>query len=171
MCGMSTPVLADSAKNRHVDDSAITTTVKAKLGADKTLSDSNLNVKTAKGIVVIIGNVKTDDQANAAVEDASSTPGVKDVDSSKLIVEKSNQSLADTTITAKVKGAFLREKIFGDKPISVMGIAVETKNGVVFLTGSVENKAQIKEALKLAKSVKGVKTVKVGLKITDEPRK
>lgn len=62
-------------------------------------------------------------------------------------------------ITAKIKGVFIREKLFGDKPMYVTGIHVETKEGVVYLTGKADNQAQIDSAISLAKSIKGVMDV------------
>jgi osmotically-inducible protein OsmY len=39
-------------------------------------------------------------------------------------------------------------------------VSVETQNGVVYLRGTAENKAQIAEMTQLAKSVDGVSSVK-----------
>jgi hyperosmotically inducible protein len=47
----------------------------------------------------------------------------------------------------------------GDKDISIMSIHVETKNGIVYLTGSADNVKEINNAVALAKSVKGVNKV------------
>ncbi len=73
--------------------------------------------------------------------------------------------MSDTAITAKVKGMYVREKLFGDKDISVMGVNVETTNGVVYLTGTVENQLQADNAVKLAKSIHGVKKVESKLEV------
>jgi len=53
----------------------------------------------------------------------------------------------------------MREKVFGDKPIDVMGIKVETKDGTVMLTGTADSDAQITTAVDLAKKIKGVNDV------------
>jgi hypothetical protein len=66
---------------------------------------------------------------------------------------------SDTAITTNVKAKFVQEKLFGDADISAMSISVETTNGIVHLTGTADNKKQIKNAVKLAKSVDGVKGV------------
>jgi hyperosmotically inducible protein len=66
---------------------------------------------------------------------------------------------ADTVITAKVKSTFVREGLFGNSAAAPMNIDVQTKDGVVTLTGTVDNAAQAAHAVNLARSVGGVKNV------------
>ena len=141
-----------------LSDSDITTHVKERISADKATANSKIDVETKNGVVTLTGKVETEGEATAAIQDANSVVGVKDVESNKLLVK--DKPFTDAYITAKVKGAFLRDKVFGDEPIDVIGIHVETKNGVVHLTGTAETKAQEENAVKLAKAVKGVKEVK-----------
>lgn len=75
--------------------------------------------------------------------------------------------MQDALITAKVKGMFMQQELFGDKDISAMGIKVETVDGVVTLSGSADNKDQATNAEKIAKSVMGVKEVKSDVKIVE----
>lgn len=157
---VSAPILANSKAGNFIEDSAITAAVKSKLAADEVVSASNIHVETNKGTVSLKGDVKSHTEANRAVELAFSAPGVVEVDTAKLMVQGSNQPLTDALITAKVKGLYAREKLFGDKPISVSGIHVETTDGTVYLSGKADNKAQVENAEKLAQSIKGVKSVK-----------
>jgi hyperosmotically inducible periplasmic protein len=155
----SIPVLfADSTAGNVISDSAITTQVKAKLLADPAVSSLNVSTETNNGVVTLSGTVPTDKEASTAIQIAESVDGVKDVNANSLTVQQSGQPMADTAITAKVKGMFIREKLFGDSPVSVTGINVETKNSVVYLTGNA-TKTQIKNAKRLAKSVDGVTKV------------
>jgi hyperosmotically inducible periplasmic protein len=62
-----------------VDDSTITTKVKAKLLADDTLSGFAISVETFQGEVTLTGAVKNQDQQTAAEQIAKSVPGVRDV--------------------------------------------------------------------------------------------
>ena len=80
-----------------------------------------IKIKTVNGVVNLSGNVDSDTQANTATELAQSTAGVKDVDSSNLTIKGSEHPVADAAITAKIKGMFIQQKLFGDKDISVMG--------------------------------------------------
>ena len=142
-----------------VTDAGITAAIKSKIELDKTLSNTRVNVSTNNGVVVLSGTVKTDSEASALIEIAQSVPGVIDIDTSRLKIAGSKQPFTDTAITAKVKGLFIREKLFGDKDISAMTIGVETNNGMVTLTGTADSQEEIENAINLAKSIKGVKRV------------
>ncbi len=67
--------------------------------------------------------------------------------------------LADTAITTKVKSEFLITK-----GIPSTAISVETYEGSVQLSGFVDSSEQIATAVKIAKSVSGVKSVQNNLK-------
>jgi len=151
--------LANSKANEVIDDSIITTKIKAKLLADKRLSSLNVSITTTDGIVWIDGNVPTEKEAGFVVEIAASTHGVLDVDTTNLKVQDTNHTLLDAYTTAKIKGIYIREKVFGDKDIPISKIHIETKNGIVYLTGKVDNNEEKGNAEKLAKIVKGVKKV------------
>lgn len=158
--------LAAFADSTTVDDAAITTKVKAALLGNKMVSGLEISVETNQGVVALQGQVKTESEAHTAIEIAASTRGVVDVDASKLTVKAGEQHpLVDSMITAKVKGVYLREKLFGDKPTNVTQIHVETKDGVVYLTGKANSETQAKNAQELAKGVKGVKEVKSNVKV------
>lgn len=70
---------------------------------------------------------------------------------------------SDTVITAKVKA-----KLAEDKQVKANDIKVETdSDGLVELSGTVHSKEEARKAVKLAKSVKGVTSVKDELKVAD----
>jgi len=146
-------------------DSGITLAVKAKIKTDKLLSESNIQVKTQKGTVFLTGMVNANSEAETAVELASSVLGVVDVDASNLSIQGSRHPLADSLITAKIKGTYIKEKIFSNKPTAVQGIHVETADGIVYLTGKADTPAQAENAEKLAKSIRGVKEVKSNISV------
>jgi osmotically-inducible protein OsmY len=80
-------------------DFDITTAVKTKLLADKTVGGSNIDVDTNNGIVTLTGPVETAAERAQAIKIAGHTHGVKRV-VSKLTIEttaKSNGSLVDKT--------------------------------------------------------------------------
>jgi len=141
-------------------DSDITKKVESDISKNEVTSHSKIDVTTKDGVVFLKGDVKTEREANKAIETASSVSGVTDVDYDKLQVNsQGSHPYEDAYITAKVKGAFVREKLFGDSPIDVMGIKVETKDGVVTLSGEADKESQINTAVSLAKSIKGVSNV------------
>lgn len=67
---------------------------------------------------------------------------------------------SDTAITTKVKAS-----LFKEPDLKSLGIHVETEKGVVMLSGFVENKAEADKAIKVAKEVDGVKSVKSAIKV------
>ncbi|NYZ62949.1 BON domain-containing protein [Luteimonas sp. SJ-16] len=66
----------------------------------------------------------------------------------------SNQPVDDTWITTKVKSSLL-----ADSDVSGLDIQVETVNGVVTLTGQVDQQMQIDEATRIAREIEGVTDV------------
>jgi osmotically-inducible protein OsmY len=73
---------------------------------------------------------------------------------------KTAVAASDTAITTKVKAS-----LFKEPDLKSLGIHVETEKGVVMLSGFVENKAEADKAIKVAKEVDGVKTVKSAIKV------
>lgn len=64
---------------QYVDDSVITTKVKALILEDAALKVAEINVETFKGVVQLSGFVSSQAAANKAVELARSVTGVKSV--------------------------------------------------------------------------------------------
>lgn len=69
----------------------------------------------------------------------------------------------DTVVTAKVKTALL-----GSKEGKGIEIKVETRKGVVLLSGFVDSQARAEGAVVVARAVEGVKSVENGMTVRDE---
>jgi osmotically-inducible protein OsmY len=69
--------------------------------------------------------------------------------------ESAGEYVDDAVITGKVKAA-----VFEEASLKSAEVNVETYKGVVQLTGFVESRASINKATRLAREVKGVKSVK-----------
>jgi osmotically-inducible protein OsmY len=67
---------------------------------------------------------------------------------------------SDTAITTKVKAGLVKEP-----DLESLGIHVETEKGVVMLSGFVNSKTEADKAVKVAKGVDGVTTVKSAIKV------
>ena len=74
--------------------------------------------------------------------------------------DKTGAVVADSVITTKVKA-----DIFKEPELKSMAIHVETEKGVVMLSGFVDSKADAEKAVRLAKSVDGVTSVKSAIKV------
>lgn len=73
---------------------------------------------------------------------------------------KARVAATDTALTTKVKAGLLKEP-----KLESLGIHVETEKGVVMLSGFVNSKDEAERALKVAKGVDGVATVKSAIQI------
>lgn len=149
-----------------MDDSTITARVKAALVDDSVIKSGDISVKTEKKVVTLSGFVPSQDQAEKAVNLAKGVEGVASV-SDKLHVKDSSgkdQTLSGyaggTATTSEIKARFL-----ADGEIPSRNLKVTTSNGVVQLSGSVENQAQSTRAEEIAKAVDGVKSVKNDIKL------
>ena len=102
-------------------------------------------------------------QAEEAVKVAKGVEGVTSV-SDKLHVRDSKDTsvkgyAGDTAITSEVKAKLLADDIVPSRKVKV-----ETTDGVVQLSGTVESQAQSDRAESIAKAIDGVKSVKNDLK-------
>lgn len=133
-------------------DAVITKSIKKHIKASKILSKLNVQTSTKEGVVHFTGTVDSDTQVTLLVELAESIVGVTDVNTSELEIKDGKQPVADALTTAKIKGLFIREKLFGEKDIAAINTSVETKDGIVYLSGDVDNKEQIDNAIKVIKT-------------------
>ena len=165
------------------DDAKITTEIKTKISENERLDAADIEVHSKEGIVTLQGKVLGHEEENSAIEIARSVSGVTNVVSKLEVdtqlksseieerVEKNEEVAADkreeaqgqksivegmddVSITSKVKLAFAQ-----DPKIRAYKIDVDTKKGVVTLTGTVRDSAEAKRAIAVAQSVKGVKGV------------
>jgi osmotically-inducible protein OsmY len=74
--------------------------------------------------------------------------------------ESTGEFFDDATLTAKVKAAFVK-----DPEVKAIDINVETFKGVVQLSGFANSQAEISKAVKLARDVNGVKSVKNDIRL------
>ena len=147
----------------YTDDKVTLSKVKTALISDDTADAGEINVEVNKGIVQLNGFVDNEKEKAQAEKVAKGVEGVKGVQNNLAI--KSADSTAgsamdDSTVTAKVKSALI------DSSDTKAGdIKVETKAGVVQLSGFVGSEAQKTAATKVASGVKGVKSVQNNLSV------
>ncbi len=157
---------ADDSKRsvgEYTDDKLLVSKVKTALMSDKTADANEINVEVYKGVVQLNGFVDGEKEKAQAETVAKGVDGVKGVENNLAIKQASQTTggaIDDSTITAKVKSALI-----DDDTTKAHDIKVETRGGVVQLSGFVATQAQKDAATKVAKSVSGVKAVKNGLGI------
>lgn len=157
----------DSSMNKvgnFMDDSSITAKVKAALVDHDSIKSTDISVKTDDKVVTLSGFVESKAQAEQAVSVAKGVEGVSSV-SDKLHVRDSAKEgmqgyAGDTATTSEIKAKLLADDIVPSRKVKV-----ETTDGVVQLSGTVDSQAQSERAESITKAVDGVKSVKNDLKV------
>lgn len=160
----------------EIDDATLTASVKTALMADDTVRGMDINVETEKGTVSLNGQVASQAQIDQALKVVRGVSGVRDVTNNLTLRDAATAAGStatvtggsatvgtaadDTAITARVKSALLAEP-----NVSGLAISVETTNGVVQLSGNVDNQAQIAKAEQVARAAEGAKSVQNQLKV------
>jgi hyperosmotically inducible protein len=153
-------------------DAGITTKVKSKLAADDVVKAHQIDVTTQEGVVTLTGNVDSEDAKQRAIQLARETEGVKDVHDQISARTETGTGEApdmdrapgtvvdDATITMNVK-----TKLLSDDMVKGLQIDVDTRTGVVYLTGNVGSEAERDQAVKLARETDGVTDVQANLTV------
>jgi osmotically-inducible protein OsmY len=144
------------AKN---SDAWLTTKVKTTLLFHRSVS-AMTEINTKDGIVTLRGDASSQAQKDLTTEYVKDVEGVKDVNNEMTVTKSSKttrtvgEKIDDASITAQVKMTLLYHR-----STSALNTKVETKDGVVTLSGKAGNEAEMNLATKLAKDVNGVKDV------------
>jgi hyperosmotically inducible protein len=137
-----------------------------KMKNEELLKDITIYARSDHGYVSLIGEVDTSLQAEKVITLVQSIKGVTEVDITGLKVKSSKIPFTDTYITAKIKGALIRDRLLDiTHPNTPCGIQVETKNGVVYLFGCVKNQKWVDKAIISVRSVSGIKAINNSIKI------
>jgi hyperosmotically inducible protein len=181
-CGVALSAQSTAEAKATLADSWITTQVYAKFFVDRDIKARNLTVHTTSGVVTLSGDVENPAEHDRAVSAAKSVDGVKQVtdklsvgppakgrssasttaskqaesikEHAKVAADRVGKEISDTLVTTKVQAMF-----YLDREVKSADIDVTTHEGVVTLTGTVENEAVHRKAVADAKSTDGVKQV------------
>lgn len=151
-----------------VDDASITAAIKSKLIWSKNTEGLNTEVTSNAGKVTVKGTAESEASKDLVGRMALNTRGVNSV-SNQIVVtpakpgiaakaestsEEVGEEISDAWITTKVKSTLLYSS-------NVRGtdVVVNTKAGVVTLTGNVHSGAERALAIEIADNVRGVKSV------------
>jgi len=135
--------------------------VKVTLLFHRSVSAGTTEVDVKDGIVTLRGDAASQAQKELTTEYAMDVEGVKDVNNEMTVTENSKKTrtvgekIDDASITAQVKMTLLYHR-----STSALNTKVETKRGVVTLSGKASNTAELDLATKLVDDVHGVKGVK-----------
>jgi hyperosmotically inducible protein len=153
-------------------DTAIEAKVKSKLAADSEVKAADIAVTAKEHVVTLRGNLDSEAAKEKVLQIARETSGVTSVideiavrtsettgdapDSGRSLGEK----VDDAGITMEVKS-----KLLDDPDVKGLKIDVDTREGVVYLTGTVRSESEKSKAVQLAKNTKGVRDVQPNLDI------
>ena len=139
-----------------VDDSLLANKVKMALYADKQVRGRQMTVEASQGVIQLSGVAASPTEAQRAVQIAQGIKGVKEVRNSIALGPDTpfGQKLDDSVTTGKVKAALI-----DTKDVKSGNINVETRAGVVQLSGFVPSMAMRDKAGVVAGKVEGVKQI------------
>jgi hyperosmotically inducible protein len=164
---------------RVVTDGAVTTAVKTRLMKDKVARASSIDVDTKDGVVTIAGAVPSEADKLRLGHLVEKTTGVKGVENdltvsavattgradkgeTKIVIKddatpkakKAGQVVADASVTTAVKSRLMTDEVARGTSIDV-----DTKQGVVTITGTVPTAADKTRIGALVSKTTGVKRV------------
>ena len=163
-------------------DPGITTAVKSRLAADDTVKSYRIDVDTKDRIVTLKGEVDTEVNRARALQIARTTDGVRDVVDSMTVApgvtpttgvddplqNKAAEAARDAQAKAGEAGDMMgdagittavKTKMLADPSVAGLKIDVDTKDGIVTLTGKVTSASEERKAIELTKETSGVKSV------------
>lgn len=174
---VSLALYAEDNKNPNEDFTRV-------LQTNKIADISRLKIDIATDTVILSGSVPTEKEAIAVIIAAMGVTGIKDVDTTNLIIQPNLQTARESSInsnekntnyqptisnkvyqdiftTAKIKGLFAKEDLHGNELGNMKLVNVETKNGVVYLVGTATDSSQAQKTIGLIKAIQGVKDVQL----------
>ncbi|HMD61067.1 MAG TPA: BON domain-containing protein [Opitutaceae bacterium] len=120
----------------------------------RTVLAGHVNVKSNDGIVTLTGTVQDKDDKALAEDTVGNLPGVLSVEN-KIEVKSEIPEHSDAWIALKIRGELLVKA-----NVSATATKVDVKDGIVTLTGTVENAAQKDLTEVYAKDIDNVKSVR-----------
>jgi osmotically-inducible protein OsmY len=141
-------LLASSETDRKIEDAA-----KASYNY-RTVLEDHVKVKADDGVVTLTGTVQDTDDKNLAADTVENLPSVVRV-KNEIKIESAYPEHSDSWIAFKIRGRLLVKA-----KVSATDTKVSVADGVVTLTGTVDNIAQKELTEVYAKEIKWVKSVR-----------
>jgi hyperosmotically inducible periplasmic protein len=145
-------------------DALVRERVKLAMMYHRNLSSAKPDIQVKDGVVTVRGEAESKAQIDLASEYIKDVDGVKEVNNDMVVsktgktmgekVEDVGTAIDDASITALVKATLLYHR-----SASTINTKVETVDGMVKLSGTAKNAAEMDLTTKFAKDVHGVKSV------------
>ena len=148
-------------------DKWIATKVKGALMFHRNVSGTKTEVDVANGVVTLRGETTSLAQKELTAEYARGVEGVKDVKNEMTVAKAPKKS--DATLGEKIDDASINAQtkwaLLSHRSTSALQTKVETKDGVVTLSGKAKNAAEKDLVTKLVSDINGVKKVVNNMRI------
>ena len=158
---------SEPSLSQRFDDATLTATVKSKLLWNRSTEGLDINVDTQNGVVSLSGEAQSAEAKELAGRLADNTDGVRKVVNDLKVsgtpstaakvqdsADKAGAAITDAWITSKVKSSYLVSR-----NLDGLDISVETKGGLVTLSGMVNTSAEKDLAIEMANNIRGVRSV------------
>src|SRR5262245_59714953 len=153
-------------------DPVITGKVKATMAVDSTVKAAQIEVTTKDGVVTLSGNINSQEEKDRAMEIARTTKGVKSVVDMRAVRTSAEsgdapepERIVGEHVDDAVISASVKTRLLEDPMVKGSKIDVDTRAGVVFLTGSVHSQEESDRAVEIARGTDHVKDVKANLNV------
>lgn len=161
--------------SQRLEDSTLTATIKSKLLWNANTEGLDINVDTRNAVVTLKGDAQSAEAKELAGRLAANTDGVNSVNNLLSVsasptaaaaaqgkADQAGAAISDSWITSKVKASYLVSN-----NLDGLKIGVDTKDGMVRLSGEVPSAEQKRLAEETARNIRGVRGVDAdALKVT-----
>lgn len=139
-----------------ITDSQISTKIKVALYQVNPDLYHHVNVSVQNAEVMLTGNVMTNEMHLEAVKIAWETKGVKRVIDNIGVAKEASLGLyaTDTWVTTQIK-----TKLLFDSHIQSVNYSIKTVEGIVYVMGVAQDKAELDKVLEIARNIANVKKV------------
>src|SRR5215831_11172156 len=153
-------------------DLGIATRVRAKLAIDGKVRHSRIEVAAHDRVVTLTGNIDSVQAKERALAVAKATKGVvrvQDMIEVRRGAADGDAPDPDRTIGVRIDDAATTMRVKGrlleDPQVKGLDIDVDTRSGVVFLTGTVGSEKERDRAVQVTRETKGVADVRANLAV------
>jgi osmotically-inducible protein OsmY len=152
--------LTACASSRALDDSvsdiATNAELKGVIFTDRSHDYSDIDLTVFEGRLLLTGTMPTEDGRKKMVENAWKAGGVSQVIDAIVVGERTSfgQGFEDTRIDQT-----LRAKLIAASNVRSGDFKIAVSNAAIHLLGSTRTQAELDEAIKIARTIRGVKKV------------
>ena len=141
---------------RSLNDVSAGRVIKARMDRAENVNLKGVDVEVREGIVVLTGNVPTQDDRVEAERIAWSSPDIDQIGNEIFVKDKQSatRNFKDGLLEKSV-----RARLTADKYVKSRNLNVETHDGIVYLLGVARNEAELERAAQIASETKGTAEV------------